>query len=165
MLRRQLPGLALVPVATAVLVAGCGVSFKAPRLILILQPAGIVYASAGGDEQLIGGETVFEISNSTRQERQVVLAQVADGTSDVPAELVEADRASDDDRILGLSQVLEPEEADFAAGGAGVKTDKTSFHVYLRPGATYVLFDRLSHTGEVPGERLVLWLYPGEQDP
>lgn len=155
---------ALVPVTATVLLAGCGVSFKAPRLVLILHPAGIVYASAQGDEQLVGGETVFEIANSTRQERQVVLAHVADGTSDVPVELIAADLARDDDRILGFSQVLEPEETDFASGGEGMKTDRASFHVYLRPGDTYVLFDRLSHTGKVPGERLVLWLHPAEQD-
>lgn len=140
--------------------AGCGVTFDAPDIALILTPDRIVYAAADGAERLVGGETIIEVRNSTRQERQVVLARVGEGTTEVPSDLDEAESARENSDILGFSRVLQPEESDFSAGGFGKKTDKASFHVYLAPGATYVLFDTLA---DARGDALVLWLHPGNQ--
>ncbi|MBW3560953.1 MAG: hypothetical protein KY437_00480 [Actinobacteria bacterium] len=154
-----------VPVLTAVVLAvGCGVTLDAPDIALILQPQGIVYAEAEGGRKLVGGETIIHVANGTEQERQVVLAHLESDTSEVPADLLGAESAREDDRILGYSRVLKPEETEYAAGGAGKVTDDTSFHVYLRPGDTYVLFDTLPPDGDAAGERLVLWLRPGGRE-
>lgn len=141
----------------AATLAGCGVVFDAPKINLILRPGEIVYAEADGESQLVGGETVITVANSTPQERQVVLAHVPSGVREIPQELLDAERARDDDRILGFTNPLEPEEADYGAGGFGKKTAAESFHIYLAPGETYVLFDTMNDGVQ---EGLVAWLVP-----
>ena len=142
----------------AQLATACGVVLDAPTITLIARPGEIVYAQADGESALVGGETVLVVRNSSEEHRLIVLAHVgpAEGPSVIPEGILQAELARDDDRILGMSRELEPEETDFGAGGFGKKTDSTRFHVYLRPGDRYVLFDRLS----LDDDPLVVWLEP-----
>lgn len=145
-------------VMVAHFVAACGVVLDAPTITLIARPGEIVYAQADGESALVGGETILVVRNSSDVHRQIVLAHVgsAGGSDDIPEGIREAELARDDDRILGMSLELDPEETDFSAGGFGKKTASTRFHVYLRPGDRYVLFDRLS----LDDDPLVAWLEP-----
>lgn len=146
-------------VALALLTSACGVVLDAPKITLIVDGDEIVYAQAEGEAEVVGGETVLVVRNSSDAHRQIVLAHVGsdDGTQEIPEAVLEAETAREDARILGMSLVLDPEETDYTADGFGKKTDSTKFHVYLRPGDRYVLFDRLS----LDDEPVVAWLEPG----
>lgn len=143
-------------VAVGMLLVGCGVTFDAPKITMIVQDDRIVYADADGEEKLVGGETVFEFRNQTEQERRIVLARAESCDGPIPETLRVAESARDDDRIVGYSREIEPKETQFGAGGFGQKIDSISFHVYMEPGACYVAFD----TRE---DRLAAWLTPGSR--
>lgn len=149
--RRALLALVVWPLAA------CGIVFDAPDVSVLVGDNRIVYADANDEQQLVGGETVLHIANDSSHERQVVLARLDAAT--VPAELRAAESPREDERILGMTHVMQPKEAQFAAGGLGYKIDTSSFHLYLAPGQRYVLFDRLRGVDEgvvleiVPGER------------
>lgn len=125
-----------------VLTAGCGVVFDAPNVSLLVRDNRIVFAAAEDREELVGGETVLRVANDSSHERQIVLARLDAGSS-IPAEVLGAKTPREDDRILGMSHVMEAKEAQFATGGFGYTIDTASFHLYLAPGQRYVLFDRL----------------------
>lgn len=150
--------IAAVLSAAAVLLSACGVVFDAPEVTLLVRDEGIVYVGGSGDaERVVGGETVVRVSNDSSEPREVVLARLGEQRT-IPQQLLEAESPRDDDRILGISPVLEPKESSFESGGFGYEYDTASFHVYLAPGERYVVFDRL---GGSPSE-VRLDIVPGE---
>lgn len=122
---------------------GCGVVFDAPKVSVLIRDDRIVYAGAGDEQRLVGGETVLRILNDGARPRQVLLVRLEKGAQELPREILEAEVARDDTRILGMTHVLKPKEATFASGGFGYKIDSSSFHIHLSRDSTYVLFDRL----------------------
>lgn len=142
---RSVPRRGVAWLLGAVLVlAGCsGVVFDAPEVTILVKDDRIVYAAAGAEERLVGGETVVRIENDSNRRHQVVLARLGDATT-IPPDLRQAESPREDGRILGMSHELEPRESTFESGGFGYETDGTSFHVHLRAGERYVVFDRMA---------------------
>lgn len=148
---------AAVLVALLTLLPGCGVVFDAPKVSVLVRDDRIVYAGANDEEQLVGGETVLKILNDGAMPRQVLLVRLEKGATELPPEIVEAEAAREDNRILGMTHVLKPKEATFATGGFGYKIDGSSFHVHLDTDSTYILFDRLGGLDD----GVVLRIQPG----
>lgn len=139
-------------VALAGCLAACDVQFNAPKLVLHVHDDGLVFAGAGDAQRLTGGETVLTIQNRSIRERQIVLARLGD-LETIPDELLAAETAKEDSRILGMTHVLAPATTDEPVP----EPDSTRFHVYLAPGERHVLFDRLGGFDD----GLVLTFVPG----
>ena len=128
-------------VAVVMATTGCGVVWDAPDIDLLVQRDGIRFARAGEARELVGGETIITVFNDDgANESQVVLARL--DSPDVPADLQAVTSPRDDDRIIGMSRVLDPRGIDQNRGFA-YDRDAHRFHIYLDPDEVYVIFDRL----------------------
>lgn len=145
---------AVLVVVAAPLLVGCGVVWDAPNVGFTVQRDAIVYTQPDGYEQLVGGETVLQVANASPVPRQIVVALVPEGEA-IPSEVLEAEAAREDDRIVGYSAVLDPQEVS-AGEGLGRRTETAAFHLHLRDGERYVIFDTLSDA-----DGPVRWLEPG----
>jgi hypothetical protein len=141
--------LGLCAIAALAQPACAGVVLDAPNVALLVRDTDIVFASNADAARLVGGETVLELRNDGQQERRLVLAKLAAGDARVPPEIRDADDVRDDSRIVAMTRTLEAKESTLAAGGLGFKIDGASMHIYLAPGARYVVFDTIGDAVEL----------------
>lgn len=130
--------------AVALLPACSSVKFKAARATVLIRDHEIVYTGPADEAALVGGETVLTLRNDGTQRHRIVLAETDVAPDRLPAKLRTARQMRDDARIKGVTKDLKPKEAALAGGGLGFILDADSFHVYLRPGRTYLLYDSLA---------------------
>lgn len=152
-LRKGLVGTLLV---VTTLLAGCGVTWDAPKVGLTVREDDIVYTQVDGPAQLVGGETVLQVANASNQPRRIVVAHVPEGDV-IPEGVLEAASAREDARIVGYSRELEPQRRTTGEGGFRQQTDSASFHIHLRRDERYVVFDALTAP-----DGPTVWIQPGE---
>lgn len=140
----------LVAFSLLLVTAGCGVLERVPRVTILVQNDAINFPTAAEAAQLVGGETVLTVTNDSDHERQIVIAHLPDGwQGELPEDLLAAEAAREDDRIIGMTNPLEPREMEAAGAGFAWIRKSHTFHFHLRPGETYALFDRHADEAQV----------------
>jgi hypothetical protein len=123
--------------------AGCiGVPKAAKATFDVTDTAVTISAPDGG--RLDGsGETVILLRNFTKAKRQLVLVEGAFAADNLPSSVLDANRASDDKRIVAISSKMGKVKVVASFGTPQPDPTTTRLHVYLRAGRTYTLFDQL----------------------
>lgn len=153
--RRAFAAVVACALVLAVVAGGCGVVWDAPEVRIVATSQGISFGGENDRRKAHGGETIINLMNNTEQERRLVLAEV-DAVGELPQELLEAEFARDDGRIVDMTGDMRGRRASLTQA-LQFEYSFASFHVHLHPGRVYVVFDTLNDDGIEP-----LWFIPGE---
>ena len=135
------PWAATLAIIGLMVATGCGVVWDAPDVDMVVQRDSIKFAQAREERELVGGETVITVINDDGANKvQIVLAK--HDSEELPPDLLEAESPRDDDRIVGMTPILDARDIE-QQGVYAYDRDAHRFHFYLDPDETYVLFDRL----------------------
>jgi len=137
------------------LLGACGVVWDAPVVRIVAGAGGVTFGSDADRVRAQGGETIINLMNNSEQQRRLVLAEV-DAIGELPQELLDAEFARDDNRIIDMTGDMRGRRASLV-NALQFEYAYASFHVHLHPGRVYVVFDTLDTEGFPP-----LWFVPQE---
>jgi hypothetical protein len=118
---------------------GCGVSLKAPRLVVDVVADGIILNIVSRGERIPAGETVVDVRNQSDREVRILLLKDAPPVDQLPDDVLSAVSPLDSSYVVAASNPVKRRKNELAAGGIGYRIYSTSFHVHFARDHEYSL--------------------------
>lgn len=124
--------------------SGCTTRLKATRIDIVLTGGEIGVATVVDQHQILQGEVVLRFQNFETHKVRMVLARKKFKGERLPRNMIEAEIADDDQRIVAITPDLPKVKRLYTAAGIRLRPGRQNLHVHVRKGEQYVLFEQRS---------------------